>query len=252
MVMTMARPTADARRAARAAALAAACLASAAGAQQQGGAAAPPPPPTASQLPERVDAGVADRHSMGHSLRVHPVDLSPHGFRYVYKVPGRDDLLMRTDGALYAVFDQSVYVRDPNAKTPSLKAMIPAATVFYIGKPNFRMIRSSGIRDLSFRREDSPPAQEQRAPLPVGGVTRLEPEACAPGATRLEPTRLSGKQPEHVDEHATYPAKPPQAPDRPAAPAAEPATPTRADRPGFDRRIDELMDRAKKAQPGTP
>jgi hypothetical protein len=56
----------------------------------------------------------------------------------------------------------------------------------------------------------------------------------------------------HVDEHATYPAKPPQAPDRPAAPAAEPATPTRADRPGFDRRIDELMDRAKKAQPGTP
>lgn len=250
MVMTMACQPADARRAARAAALAAACLASPALAQQQGGGSAAPPSPSA--LPERVDAGVADRHSLGQSLRIQPVDLSPHGFRHVYKVPGRDDLLMRTDGALYAVFDQSVYVRDPNAKTPSLKPMIPAATVFYIGKPNFRMIRSSGIRDLSFRREDSPPAAEQHAPVLVGGVKRLEPEVGAPGATRMEPTRISAKPAEHGEEHATYPAKPPQAADRPAAPAAEPPAPTRADRPGFDRRIDELMDRAKKAQPGTP
>jgi len=250
MVMTMPRPAADLRRTARAAAaLVAACLASAASARQQGGA---PPAAGSSQLPERVDAGVGDRHSLGQSLRIHPVDLSPHGFRNVYKVPGRDDLLMRTDGALYAVFDQSVYVRDPNAKTPTMKAMIPAATVFYIGKPDFRMIRSSGIRDLSFRREDSPPAAEQHAPRPVGGVKRLEPETCAPGATRLEPTRISAKPPEPSDAHVTTPARPPQAPDRPAAPAAEPPTPTRAERPGFDRRIDELMDRAKKAQPGTP
>ena len=64
-------------------------------------------------LPQVVDPTVADRHSLSDSLRVMPVDLSPHGFDRVYAVPGRDDLLMRTNGARYAIFSQSIYGRDP-------------------------------------------------------------------------------------------------------------------------------------------
>jgi outer membrane scaffolding protein for murein synthesis (MipA/OmpV family) len=67
----------------------------------------------------------------------------------VYAVPGRDDLLMRTNGALYAVFDQSTYTRDPQ-KRGAMRAVIPAATVFYIGRPDFRTIRSTGMRDLDW------------------------------------------------------------------------------------------------------
>jgi hypothetical protein len=83
--------------------------------------------PSPNAVPELVDQRVADRNSLGHSLRVMQVDLSPHGFERVYKVPGRDDLLMRTNGALYAVYSQSAYAADTQRKG-AIKAIVPAAT----------------------------------------------------------------------------------------------------------------------------
>ena len=109
--------------------------------------------PSPKAVPELVDQRVADRNSLGHSLRVMQVDLSPHGFERVYKVPGRDDLLMRTNGALYAVYSQSAYAADTQRKG-AIKAIVPAATIFYIGRPDFSVIRSTGVRDISFTTRD--------------------------------------------------------------------------------------------------
>ncbi len=257
---------------------------------------------------ERLDPMVGDSSSLSMSLRMMPLDLSPHGFRNIFKVPGHDDLLMRMDGALYAIFDYSVYARDPNQKKViAMRPIVPAATVYYIGKPNFKMIRGTGLRDISFRREDpiismAPPQAlvstvgvERMVAVPIdGGTSQLQ--------TRIE-GRVTGKEPrrETPDEDISYPPVPrlaeraaapppvvraaapapvaepaadspqeraapkaaapdasdaPAAPDAPnapnapgtrAAPASPAATP-RADRPGFQQRIDELMRRAKKAQ----
>ena len=68
---------------------------------------------SASDNPTVIDQKVGDRNSLSTSSRVMQVDLSPHGFERLYAVPGRDDLMMRTNGALYAVFSQSAYIRDP-------------------------------------------------------------------------------------------------------------------------------------------
>ena len=203
-----------------------------------------------------VDPTVGDRHSLSESLRVMPVDLSPHGFDRVYAVPGRDDLLMRTNGALYAVFSQSIYGRDP--KKGTTRVLIPASTIFYIGKPDFSSIRSVGVRDVDL----SPSASAAPAAAPVKhdipGVRRVD---RAPIDLRVDGDdhRLDGAS----DGRFRAPARPegePQAevagPPKPAAPdagpsperAIAPGPDSREARPGFRDRIDELMRRAKKAQ----
>lgn len=153
-----------------------------------------------------VDPTVADRHSLSESLRVMPVDLSPHGFDRVYAVPGRDDLLMRTNGALYAVFDQSTYARDPQ-KRGAMRAVIPAATVFYIGRPDFRTIRSTGMRDLDFM-----PGDASRAARPSSALGSMH------GVTRLEGAPIDGRATnvgaQVVDGRAHHPQAAPDAPNR--------------------------------------
>lgn len=162
-------------------------------------------PGAVDQSPRVVDQ-VGDRHSLSHSLRVMPVDLSPHGFERVYAVPGRDDLLMRTNGALYAVFDQSTYTRDPQ-KRGALRAVIPAATVFYIGRPDFRTIRSTGMRDLDFV-----PADASRAARPSSALGSMH------GVTRLEGAPIDGRATnvgaQIVDGRAHHPQAAPDAPSR--------------------------------------
>jgi len=242
--------------------------------------------PSSSTVPEVVDQRVADRNSLGHSLRVMAVDLSPHGFERVYKVPGRDDLLMRTNGALYAVYSQSAYAADTQRKG-AIKAIIPAATIFYIGRPDFSVIRSTGVRDISFTTRDpgaAPLAGKRLESMP--GVARLD---CTPidGRAGMDarvdthvdastdesrdprdsrdartPRATSGLRttdPRANDDHTSHPTHPPQevAPDAgtqpvdphaaSGAPDAQPSAP-RESRPGFNERIDELMRRAKKAQ----
>ena len=229
---------------------------------------------SASQQPpvQQVDTAAGDRHALSTSLRVMSVDLSPHNFERVYQVPGRDDLMMRTNGALYAVFEQSTYARDPQRRG-ALRAVIPAATVFYIGRPDFRVIRGTGIRDIDFvphrgdRGDDAAHAPLQS----VHGVTRLEAQPLdgrigaahggrvdgridgregveSPSRDRrtsaTDPPREGGADHAAAPVDRTVPTRPPVevAPDTSAPPV--PVVP--AERPGFNDRIDELLRRARK------
>lgn len=81
---------------------------------------------------EVVDQGVEDRGGFEKSLRVLPLDMRvPTGFQQVYRVPGREDLLMRGNGALFAVFPRSIYQRTPVGTLP----LAPADVHFSIGMP---------------------------------------------------------------------------------------------------------------------
>ncbi|MFM1935572.1 MAG: hypothetical protein RI990_531 [Planctomycetota bacterium] len=229
----------------------------------------------AAQAPvQQVDSAAGDRHALSTSLRVMSVDLSPHNFERVYQVPGRDDLMMRTNGALYAVFEQSTYARDPKQRG-ALRAVIPAATVFYIGRPDFRVIRGTGIRDIDFVPHRSAHAADAPGqPLAsVHGVTRLEAEpldgriGSAHGGrvdgridgreAAASPTRdgraAAADAPRGGSTGTDHPAGPVDrtVPTRPPVnvapePSAPPAPVVPTERPGFNDRIDELMRRARK------
>jgi hypothetical protein len=83
---------------------------------------------------ERIDPSYGDVSPLGESLRDvnMRVDLrTPFGFNDVYRVPGREDLLMRANGGMYAIFPQSVYV--PSER--GMAATVPPGTVFSIGIP---------------------------------------------------------------------------------------------------------------------
>ena len=96
----------------------------------------PPVTGTAAAGPTRprldiVDAGREDVGPLATSLRADPVDQRlPTGFDRVYRVPGSESLLMRGNGALFAVFEESVYRRSG--------AVLPPGTVFHIGMPDLR------------------------------------------------------------------------------------------------------------------
>jgi hypothetical protein len=93
--------------------------------------------PTAAAGPMRdplvlVDQGREDVGALGTSLRMEGVDMRlPTGFQRVYRVPGRDDLLMRGNGALFAIFPESVYRATRNGRV----AVAPPGTVYSIGMP---------------------------------------------------------------------------------------------------------------------
>lgn len=81
---------------------------------------------------EPVEQGVGDRGGFQRSLRVLPLDLRlPSGFQQVYRVPGQADMMMRGNGALFAVFPRSVYRRTPLGTLP----VAPPDTHFSIGVP---------------------------------------------------------------------------------------------------------------------
>jgi hypothetical protein len=81
---------------------------------------------------EIVEQGTEDTDELSTTLRMSPLDPRlPTGFQRVYRVPGSDTLLMRGNGALFAVFEQSVYTRDSKRKDLA----VPAGTVFHIGMP---------------------------------------------------------------------------------------------------------------------
>jgi hypothetical protein len=217
--------------------------------------------PSPNAVPELVDQRVADRNSLGQSLRVMQVDLSPHGFERVYKVPGRDDLLMRTNGALYAVYSQSAYAADTQRKG-AIKAIVPAATIFYIGRPDFSVIRSTGVRDISFttrtpdaspmygKRLESMPGVARLDGTPIDGRAGLDArvdtqmdantgdsieqrsprDSRSPRDARAAPS-LRTTDPRANDEHTSHPTRPPQevAPDAAAHPTDATAAPAAPD-----------------------
>lgn len=79
-----------------------------------------------------LDARVEDVSILSASLRVESAGLAmPSGFDAVYRVPGNSGKLMRVNGALFAVFDQSVYQSYQGRSYPE----VPPSTVFHIGPP---------------------------------------------------------------------------------------------------------------------
>lgn len=120
---------------------------------------------------EAVDPGIEDVSALGTSLRVPAHDARlPTGFQRVYRVPGQDGMLMRGNGALFAVFPESVYRRSPRGATP----IAPPGTVFHIGMPG------------DVHHAPPPPAARALAPGQVDGrvSTRVGPDAPA-GAARI-------------------------------------------------------------------
>lgn len=79
-----------------------------------------------------VEAGSEDVGPMSTTLRDDPFDMRvPTAFSRVYRVPGSDDLLMRGNGALFVVFDESVYRRTRQGSSP----VIGDGAKFHIGIP---------------------------------------------------------------------------------------------------------------------
>lgn len=199
------------------------------------------------------DTGVSDRHALTPQMRVMPVDLSPHGFDKTYEVPGRDDLLMRRNGAVYAIFDNMEYERDKRFKYHKVfKAVVPAATIFYIGKPDFNAIPSTGIRARDMRFQEPPPPPPSRAEEGVHGVQPVKVHALGPELLRGQSERVDARvQPEApgeakvVNVDISYPAVPKRPQLEPAKPATPPAT-ERTTRPALESRIDDLVSRASK------
>ncbi len=84
-----------------------------------------------------LDQTVEDTSPLDISLRQIERGLrEPSAFDQVYRVPNREDLLMRIEGGIYAIFPQSVYTRGRNGTLP----LIPAGTVFYIGFPELERL----------------------------------------------------------------------------------------------------------------
>lgn len=133
---------------------------------------------------ESVDAGTEDVGALGASFREQAHDARlPTSFQRVYRVPGEDGKLMRGNGALFAVFPESVYRRTARG----VKALAPPGTVYHIGMP--------GELHLS-----PAPAQERAlAPGQIDGrvTNRIGPEAYF-GAPRVD-ARLDGRHPTPAD-----------------------------------------------------
>ena len=112
----------------------------------------PPAHPTLAQpsplrpAVEVVDAGVEDRGGIEKSFRVLPLDLrGPTGFDQVYRVPGRDDLLMRGSGALFAIFPRGLYRRTAVGTVP----VTPTDVVYSIGMPGGFSYPGGFLRDVA-------------------------------------------------------------------------------------------------------
>lgn len=90
-----------------------------------------------------IEPGTTDTSAMGTSLRVMPVELNQTtNFGRLYGVAGRPDLLVRSQGGMYGVFDQGQYVRWKS----SVFAVWPAGTQYFIGRPDFTRMRSAPMR----------------------------------------------------------------------------------------------------------
>lgn len=125
---------------------------------------------------EVVDQGVEDRGGLEKSFRVLPLDMrAPSGFQQVYRVPGRDDLLMRGNGALFAVFPRSAYMRTAFGAIP----VAPADVHFSIGMPG-----GFNFPGGSLTGDGAPP--DPRIATRID--SRVRPKPAAPVVADAEPT----------------------------------------------------------------
>ncbi|MSR45075.1 MAG: hypothetical protein EXS15_06965 [Phycisphaerales bacterium] len=90
-----------------------------------------------------VEPTVADRGPLTMPGRGMPYELAqPQGFDRVYAVPGKPGMFYRASGGLFAVFDEGEY---SSSKEVKLITRAPAGVVYYIGKPEWSMIRQSSV-----------------------------------------------------------------------------------------------------------
>ncbi len=139
---------------------------------------------------EAIDAGVEDVDPLARGGRLQARDLRiPIGFEHVYRVPGRDDLFMRIDSGLVAVFPRSVYVQTQTGVTP----IVPPATRFYPGGLPQSLLTPTRL-DAPRKSPDGidaaltqPIAPERAGPLPMNDFIDLRAENPATSAPRTSP-----------------------------------------------------------------
>lgn len=133
---------------------------------------------------EVVDQGSEDVGALGTSFRQPSHDARlPTAFQRVYRVPGDEGKLMRGNGALFAVFPESVYRRTARG----MKAVAPPGTVYHIGMPG------------ELRLSPDAPQPRALAPGQIDGrvTTRIGPETYF-GAPRVD-ARIDGHNPTPAD-----------------------------------------------------
>ena len=184
-----------------------------------------------------IEQGVSDINSIGTSLRLMPVDLGiGNSFGSLYGVAGRPDLLVRSQGGVYAVFEQSDYVRVQRKDVSRVYAVWPAGTVFHIGQPDFSGMRTAGIRHgpqavMLFAPGLQPePQRVSRRPdrrlnrsLSSGPIDRRRPSARLNGQPSFRPgeSRWEGGLPGYARSTGDRRDVPPADVVAPAEPAAK-------------------------------
>lgn len=171
-----------------------------------------------------IEQGTADTSATQTTLRVMPVELSEStNFSRLYGVAGRPDLLVRSHGGTYAVFDQGQYVTWKGRSLP----VWPSGTQFFIGRPDFSRVHSSGIRMGEGSNMLSAPGidvAQRKGDLRAPDARTRDPRPAVPGDARVPDQRI---QQQPVDNRleakptSTHP-RPSRTPDR-TAPAAEPS-----------------------------
>ena len=162
---------------------------------------------------EVVDQAVSDRGPLDVSLRQRESGLGlPTGFRTVYRLPGEEsgfgvgdrtsERLMRADGGIAAVFDQSIYLQTEQGILPD----VPASTTWVIGgiplasEPGHGMLLPVDPLNIGrlpqFRRNISPPAPNrvagERAGFRVGTRISSEDRLDSSGRTEKKLPKGSG------------------------------------------------------------
>jgi hypothetical protein len=164
----------------------------------------------------RVEPVVSDTDPLRTSLRTYPTDLrQPMGFKEIFRINGSaaqaqrlgfssatgQDLLARRDGAVTAVFPQSVYREAKNGAVP----LIPPGTIFFIGDLPVDPFEGQGDRPddpskvhsrVDTRLETAPPGSRLATPDPTplettDGADRAK-DVPAPAASIMTDESLRG------------------------------------------------------------
>jgi hypothetical protein len=174
-----------------------------------------------------IDQGVVDQSATATSLRVAPVELSQStNFQRLFGVAGRPDLLVRSQGGMFAVFEQSSY---RNYKGSTV-IQWPSGTVYYIGQPDFAALRSTGMRG-GVSSANLPPGvqlpsksaatQDHRiGAAPISTLVRIEPKGgrvISEPASNATPPRVPVKD-VGFGHYSAAPAPRPGAGDAAASP----------------------------------
>jgi hypothetical protein len=178
-----------------------------------------------------VEQGVSDMNALGTSLRLQPVELGEgNSFQRLYGVAGRPDLLVRSQGGLYAVFEQSDYMTVTKGNRSRTYTVWPAGTIFHIGRPDFTDLRSVGIRHgphaTTLASPGLQPTERRGADLPDARLhtPRLGQPLHAPAEdTRASDARLEHPRVESITDGRVRSGLPGFGSSERAAPSADPS-----------------------------